>query len=113
MKNSKERIKYIPIKYREFYDIPRLFIVRYCENTFLFVCEFDEYIDDYSNQYNIYKLKQIDNEIMNGDWNTLYNKHIKILGNAYVNEICFDETKRKGIEESCLINILKKIQENK
>ena len=36
------------IRYRDFYDIPRIFIVTLNGKLFLFDCAFDDEIDDYS-----------------------------------------------------------------
>lgn len=43
------------IKYRDFYDIPRLILARDSKGElFIFDSEFDELIDEYCNRYSIY-----------------------------------------------------------
>jgi len=45
----------IPIKqYRDFWDIPRIFLVEYGNSLFLFDCEFDEQKEDYGNVFHVY-----------------------------------------------------------
>jgi len=47
---------YLPIRYREFYDIPRVFIVDWNGAIYLFESPFDNDRDEYQPNYSAYRL---------------------------------------------------------
>jgi hypothetical protein len=52
------------IMYRDFYDVPRVFLVRYKQHLYLFESAFDDQGDDYSQTYDIYLMPELtENEI--------------------------------------------------
>lgn len=95
------------IKYREFYDIPRVFLVKYKEKLFLFESVFKEDIDDYSNYYDIYLMPVLSDEEIEGSWEHINNKAMKKVGKVPVNEVKFDRTLRKEINTKVLEKISK------
>jgi hypothetical protein len=44
-----------PIRYRDFYDLPRIFITSYNGQDYLFDCPFDDELDDYPDSYRVYQ----------------------------------------------------------
>ena len=48
--------KLIPFKYRDFYDVPRLIVVRWKRNLFLLDSRFEDTTDEYSEYYSVYSL---------------------------------------------------------
>jgi hypothetical protein len=90
----------IAIQYREFYDLPRMFIVRYGAGTYLFDCVFDEQADDYSTQYSVYRLPEsaVPRE-RDASWAELAMKG-EDVGSVAVTSVRFDATKRASIDDS-------------
>ena len=48
--------EFIPFKYRDFYDVPRLIVVKCTEKWLLLDSQFDDAKDDYSDSYDVYVL---------------------------------------------------------
>jgi hypothetical protein len=92
----------IPIIYREFYDIPRIFYLYYRDKNFLFDCPFSEEIDDYPDYYIIYLMPKLSDSDLIGSWKYLPEKAIKTIGTIPVNKVKFDESRGKSIDASCL-----------
>jgi hypothetical protein len=49
-------MKWVPIRYRDFFDVPRIFIAAYEGARYLFDCPFDDELDYYSDHYRVYQL---------------------------------------------------------
>lgn len=49
---------WLPIRYRDFYDVPRLVIVAYEGTHYLFDSPFDDDVDDYVGEYVVYRLPE-------------------------------------------------------
>ena len=47
---------WISFRYRSFYDIPRMVVFQDGDGFYLLSCPFDEGVDDYSDNYVLYKL---------------------------------------------------------
>lgn len=47
---------WIPFEYRDFYDVPRILLIRTLGSAFLFDSPFDETADEYSDTYSVYRL---------------------------------------------------------
>ncbi len=94
------------IQYREFYDVPRIFLVRHKAQLFLFESPFDEAADEYSAQYEIYLMPELSNKDLAGSWVELRGRASRRLGSLPVNEVQFDDTRRRTIETSVLNSLL-------
>ena len=46
-----------PIRYRDFFDIPRAFVVEYTGDLYFFDCPFDQRVDEYPDHYDVYRLE--------------------------------------------------------
>jgi hypothetical protein len=84
------------IEYREFWDVPRLFIVRHNEMIYLFNSKFDAERDDYPDFYKVYLLKESDVESKN--WEEKISEGSPFLGEIQIRDIKFDVTRRKDID---------------
>jgi hypothetical protein len=84
----------VKIEYREFWDVPRLFIIRLDCDVWLFDCQFDESIDDYPDRYKVYVISR--DVPVNENWNLISEKG-RFLGEIRVADVAFDETKRQEI----------------
>ena len=59
------------VEYRDFSDVPRIFVIVVDERTFLFDCPFDEQIDDYPDEYTVYELPHVRPDELLNDWSEL------------------------------------------
>jgi hypothetical protein len=95
-----------PIKYLGFYDVPRNFIVRYANETLLFDCPFDEALDDYPDEYQVYVLPPMKVEELPKDWTALPPRALAYLGKVPLDRVLFDPSKRKSIDSAILEELI-------
>jgi hypothetical protein len=86
-----------PIKYRDFFDVPRIFLARHRGRWVLFDCEFDQEADDYSPNYHVYLLPELPVEDLRGDWTHLAKRATRWLGRVEVGKVEFDRTLRERV----------------
>lgn len=86
------------IRYRDFYDFPRIFITAHNGQQYLFDCAFDDELDDYPDSYRVYQLPALTDDELQGSWAELPEKATIFLGLVPVAKIRFDDTKRKAIQ---------------
>ena len=90
--------RWLPIKYRDFYDVPRMFVVEHDKSTYLFDCTLDAATDEYSLHYVVYELPVSAREVVDcdGDWRSLSQSGSRV---AMVNlqDLEFDPTRRKFV----------------
>ena len=90
------------IRYRDFYDVPRIFITTHNGGLYLFDCPFDEELDDYSDRYQVYQLPAISEDELQGSWERLPERAASVLGTVPVAQVQFDTTKRNSIDTAVL-----------
>lgn len=88
---------WLPITYREFWDVPRIFFVPFDAQTYLFDCAFDEGTEDYPDQYEVFLMTRLTDEQMAGSWERIREKATRKLGTVPVSTVQFDPTRRKEI----------------
>lgn len=89
--------------YRDFWDFPRLFIIELNDgNLLLFDCKFNDETEDYDDVFQVYLIPPIGDEEMLGSWANLSMKAIRYVGEVGINELRFDDTKRKYIDDAIL-----------
>lgn len=87
-------VTWLPIIYREFYDIPRVFHVEYRGTTFLFDCPFDDNLDEYPGFFTVYRLpNDLRDQVESLSWKDL-SSSLEKIGVVYVDKVEFDVTKR-------------------
>jgi hypothetical protein len=91
-----------PITYRDFWDVPRIFIARREGDVLLFDCPLDETTEDYPNCYRVYLIHDLQDDELGGSWDKLYLKAHRSLGEVPVHSVRFDATKRHGVETALL-----------
>jgi hypothetical protein len=91
-----------PIRYRGFWDVPRVFITPHNGRTYLFDCPFDEELEDYIDSYRVYTMPDLLVEELPTDWTTLYQRATGFLGEIPVARVRFDPTRRREIDSSVL-----------
>ncbi|MCP5007848.1 MAG: hypothetical protein GY941_28520 [Planctomycetes bacterium] len=93
------------IIYREFYDVPRVFLVNYKGDFILFESLFNDDSDDYSSDYIVYLMPKLSEEELKGSWENISLRADRKIGSVPVKDIQFDETKRKEIDAAILDKI--------
>ena len=96
------------LQYREFWDVPRIFLVSFEQSLFLFDCHFDEEVEDFSNRYQVFLMPMLGEDSLSGSWCELSENAIRFLGEIPISEIKFDETRRKFIENETILKLLKR-----
>ncbi len=94
-------------QYRDFWDYPRIFLVSFEGSSFLFDCKFDEKIEDYGNEYDVYSMPPLDDEALSGSWDRLIEKSIRLLGRIPIDQVRFDETRRSFIDGEVILQLLR------
>ena len=97
--------RWAAIQYREFYDIPRIFLADDGKQIFLFDCQFDVKKDDYPETYKVYSMTRLSEEDIKGSWESLPSKAERFLGEVRTLEVEFDATRRREVN----LEILDKI----
>ena len=100
--------KQAPITYREFYDVPRMFLVLHNGLRFLFECRFDDNLDDYAETYKVFLMPPVETPDLGGSWEHLSESATKFLGELPVKAVTFDETRRKAIDTQVIEELMKK-----
>ncbi len=87
----------IPIlEYRDFYDIPRAFIIEPQRGMLLyFDCAFDEDRDDYDDTFKVAVLRSTERSSLPKDWGKL--DLLANIGSVPTTTVHFDDTRRKEV----------------
>jgi hypothetical protein len=93
------KYKFIPIYYRGFYDIPEVFLTEYESKVYLFTRDFDDELDDYQPDYEVYEVKNISlNDAVKGNFWFPHNFENKVfVGKIPTKDVVFDWTNRKFV----------------
>jgi hypothetical protein len=89
--------RWTAIKYREFYDIPRVFLADTGSEVFLFDCPFNVERDEYEDTYKIYHMPRLADDELQGSWETLSEKATALLGETLTSAVEFDATRRREV----------------
>jgi len=92
--------EWLPIRYREFYDVPRIFVVDAGDARLVFDCPFDDELDDYRSAYRVYRLAP-DADIPDGSWIGLTDG-AELAGQISVAAVTLDPTRRVAIDSAVL-----------
>ena len=99
--------KPLPIRYRDFYDIPRAVVLEYEGDVYFLDCPFDCAIDDYGEGFSVYRLSSsVLPNLENIDWSSL-SKEGEYLGTVPINRVEFDNTKRRHIDSGVIEELLR------
>jgi hypothetical protein len=100
-----------PFKYADFYDVPRLIMLRYQNLLFLLASYFDEEKDDWEENYSIDLLPSwVEQKIAALSWKVLEGDiGARRLGEISVKDVVFDHTKRQALDAAFLDEYLKQL----
>lgn len=93
------------IEYREFHDIPRIFLVKRNGKLYFFDCPFDDDLDEYRSEYSVYEMPEFWGELPE-DWNSMPGQATKNVGSVKVESVTFDPSKRKRIDATELLDLI-------
>ena len=101
MSNENHNVIMMPFKYGEFYDVPRLIVLKYKGHIILLGSYFDEKQDEYDDFYSIYVLPpstkvEVSKFLYEGDVKA------KLIGSVPVRSVIFDATKRNALNPEFL-----------
>ena len=88
---------WLPIRYRGYWDFPRIFLVRESNRLYLFDCAFDHDLDEYPDHFTVYLLPDISDADTPADWTTLLGRAVRTLGDVPVSAVRFDPTRRAAV----------------
>jgi len=91
-----------PIRYRGYWDVPRIFLTVYRGETYLFDCPFDEEVEDYPEAYHVYTMPPIKDEEVEGSWAELPDRALAYLGDIPIASVHFDSTLRKCVDAAII-----------
>jgi hypothetical protein len=91
---------WIPIRYREFFDLPRAFIVARSGDLYFFNCPFDQRIDEYPDHYDVYRLRTSASlDLTTDSWQSLSARG-SFVGTVPTQRVQFDVTRRAAVDDS-------------
>jgi hypothetical protein len=98
---------WLPIKYHDFYDIPRAIVVEYRDRLYFFDCPFDDEIDDYQDHFVVYELPVDAKEWVGEleDWSQLSTQGRKIA-TVRVSEVKLDDTRRQLLDDQIFVSLI-------
>ena len=100
------REEWLPIRYRDFYDIPRAIVVRYRGTLYFFDCPFDEDLDEYPPAFAVYRLpSSAARQVTHPSWERLAESG-EFLTRVDASKLELDPTKRKSLRARVLEEIL-------
>lgn len=102
--------QWLPIQYREIWDVPRIFLVSFDGRTVLFDCPFDEASEDYPDSYKVYVLPDATEEELAGSWEKLYKRAVSFLGKVPIERVLFDPTHRQAIDSKVLEELIAEVR---
>lgn len=92
----------LAIEYRDFYDVPRIFVVNHRGTVYLFDCPFDQELDEYPDIYKVFVLPPGSYSDLSRSWDDLASRATAYLGEVPVKSVQFDSTKRREIDISVM-----------
>ena len=85
------------IRYRDFWDVPRIFFAEHDGELYLFDSRFDKTSEDYLESYDVYLMPSFGESDYLGSWAEHPQKAICKVGVVPIDSVRFDPTKRKEI----------------
>lgn len=96
--------------YRDFYDVPRVFLLRHEGRLLLLDSPFDDDADEYSAFYDVYLMPELSQEMLEGSWAHLRESTSRLLGRIPVAAVEFDASRRKAMNTGSLVVLLTDLQ---
>lgn len=98
-----------PIQYRDFWDVPRIFLVHHQGALFLFDCDFDDELEDFPDSYKVYVLPELTDEQRAGSWDKFHEQAIRFVGEVPIERVKFDPSKQCAVDTTVLSELLARL----
>lgn len=90
---------WLPLKYREYYDLPRAFVVEYRHALYFFDSRFDAETDEYSDYFDVYRLPmELANTLDQMSWEHL-DLMGEVVGRVPTTAVHLDPSKRQFVDD--------------
>jgi hypothetical protein len=90
---------WLPITYRDFYDVPRLIVVEWRGDLYLLDSPFDEDLDDHADTFTVYRLPaDARDAVAEASWAALPRSG-EAVGQIAVQAVQFDSTRREAVSD--------------
>jgi hypothetical protein len=90
---------WLPIRYRDFYDIPRAIIVEYRGQVYLLDSPYEDEADEYSDQFTVYRLpSELARSLDEISWENLGALGTEV-GHVPAGSIQLDPTRRQYLDD--------------
>jgi hypothetical protein len=96
----------VSFSYRGFYDLPRAILLRHRDVVFFLESAFEDMMDDYSEEYDVYRIDDASDKLLEELWEDLDRLAPRSIGRIKVNQVAFDATKRPSLDASILDPLL-------
>ncbi len=93
------------IKYFSYWDVPRTFAFERAGGVYLLTSEFDDKLDEYPCDYEVFVVSGIGNLSLVSDWKSIEPLPKISVGRIPVASVRFDESHREYVEDSFLDTI--------
>jgi hypothetical protein len=90
------------IKYFSFWDVPRTFAFEYSGKVYMLTSEFDDALDEYPDDYEVFVVSDVGDLSMVSDWKSLEPMPKTSVGRVPIASVQFDESRRKYVDGSVL-----------
>jgi hypothetical protein len=94
------------IEYRDFWDVPRMFVARHDGRPYLFRDPFDSMTENYSHQYEVLELPPLGADELKGSWDGLAGRALTKLGTVRIDEVEFDSSRRRSMDTAIIDKLL-------
>ncbi|MFT3713594.1 MAG: hypothetical protein QM817_38545 [Archangium sp.] len=103
--------RWVAFTYRGFWDVPRVLLLELRGAHLVLESEFDEVLDDYSDDYVVYEVPS------SFQWQQVADPiaahSLRRLGTIRVSDVKFDESKRRSIAEESLTPVIAWLERNR
>ena len=92
----------VKFRYGGYWDVPRDIVFRYRDQLFLFLSSFDEDLDEYPDDYSVYRVPTSYPSSEIESWMYVPTESFTYLGQIPIRSVTFDATLRKELDASVL-----------
>ncbi len=92
----------LAIRYRDFWDVPRIFFAEFDGALYLFDCAFDEVAEDYPEYYSVFLMPHFSESDYAERWTYHWQRALRKLGIVPISKVRFDATMRRSIDSGIL-----------
>lgn len=93
-------------QYRDFWDVPRMFVVEFRGRTLLFDCPFDDAREDYAAEYTVYDMPDLPDAVLAQPWAELPGRARRRLGALVVSDVEFGTDPRTTVTQATIERLL-------